>query len=373
MFLNHLKTKAIVPLLFLFIFFLVSTGHSQEIPGSDYSVKEGDTLWGISSSHYSDPFLWPKLWGKNLAISHPDKIYPGQKIFLPSEEFLKEVEKNNQAVETEKPSEMPEAPKLQASIVPFPLQPEISEPEPEGVTPVSALTETDLFTSGFILKDSSAIGKIGEIIASENQHALLGEGDIVYLLPVSSHTFHIGERYSIYEVVRSIHHPQSHRLMGKLIRVKGFVEIIPNQMPGSRKETFSAKIVKSFDLISLKDFLMPYQSMDLIDLTLPFPKELKGTIVGTRDLKENNGPNDFVYLDKGSRDGVQRGHLFVVVKNGKKVPFFSPGGRERLPQRIIAELEVVSVQKETSTAIVAKSIEPVVVGDQISNPPPATP
>ncbi|MHB8483442.1 MAG: LysM peptidoglycan-binding domain-containing protein [Nitrospiria bacterium] len=385
MLLKHLKSKAIGPLLILFFFVLVFRGYSQEIPGAYYIVKKGDTLWGISSSHYTDPFLWPKLWGKNVSIAHPDKIVPGQKIFLPSEELLKNVEKNNQAIENEKAPEIqvsmnetkPEEMNLPAETpreIPS-LQPEFSEPE-EQMLQVPDWTEADLISGGFIMSESSPIGPSGEIIASENQHTLLGEGDIVYLLPVSSHTFHVGEMYSVYETVRSVRHPKTHRLMGKLIRIKGIVEIIPNQMPHSEKETFSARIIKSFDLINLRDLLMPYEPVDPIDLTLrqnPFPKELKGIIVGSRDLKEANGQNDFVYLDKGARDGIRRGDLFVVYKEGKKVAFYSPDGRERLPQRIIAELEIISVQKETATAIVGKSIEPIVVGDKISNPPPPAP
>ena len=382
MLLKHLK-KGIGFFLILSVIIFVSKTYSQEIPGTAYIVKQGDTLWGISSSHYTDPFLWPKVWGKNSSVPHPDRIYPGQKIFLPSEEFLKQAEKSPPVIETEQAPEKSErqvleetnteeiTPASEKSDEPLPFQPEFSEPAEE--IQAFGLAESDLITGGFILKTSSADGKVGQIIASEHQHLLLGEGDVVYISPVSSHSFHIGDRYTIYQAVKSIRHPKTHRLMGNLIHVKGFIEIIPNQMSNSGQETFSARIIKSFELINLRDSLMSYRPVNPDDLSLPqipYPKEIKGTVVGARDFKENNGQYDFVYLDRGSRDGLQPGHLFVVFKEGEKVPFYSPDGRQKLPRRIIAYLEVISVQQETSTAIVENSIEPIVVGDQVSNPPP---
>ena len=246
-----------------------------------------------------------------------------------------------------------------------------AESEEEGETGKAAVwTVSDLMNGGFIAKESSGMLK-GTIVASENEHLLLGEGDVVYVVPSGKGKFRIGERYTIYEPVKSIHHPRTHRLLGKLIRIKGVVEIIPNSM-ASKKDTYSARIIKSVQLIGLRDSLSSYQPIDPINVVLnetPFPKELTGMVVASLDTKDNNGEHDIVYLDKGSRDGVQPGNFFVVYKEGKKEAFYSPSGIQSLPRRIVANLEVLSVEKETSTAIVAKSTEPVVVGDWISSPP----
>jgi len=50
--------------------------------GASYTVKDGDTLWDISSEFLQDPFKWNDIWSLNPDINDPNLIYPGHNINL---------------------------------------------------------------------------------------------------------------------------------------------------------------------------------------------------------------------------------------------------------------------------------------------------
>lgn len=49
-----------------------------------YTVKKNDTLWALSKKFMNNPYNWVGIYKTNgEKIKDPDKIYPGQKIFIP--------------------------------------------------------------------------------------------------------------------------------------------------------------------------------------------------------------------------------------------------------------------------------------------------
>ncbi len=47
-------------------------------------VKEGDTLWDLSTKYLGSPWIWPRVYNANRGgVKHPHWIYPGQKLAIP--------------------------------------------------------------------------------------------------------------------------------------------------------------------------------------------------------------------------------------------------------------------------------------------------
>jgi len=63
-----------------------SAATAEEEPGEYYTIKSGDTLSGIAKKHLGNAMAYKKIFEANReVIKDPDKIYPGQKIFIPKD------------------------------------------------------------------------------------------------------------------------------------------------------------------------------------------------------------------------------------------------------------------------------------------------
>ncbi len=58
------------------------TIETSKITGTEYTVKENDSLWNISVRAYGDGFQWVKIKDTNN-LSNPDLIYPGNRFIIP--------------------------------------------------------------------------------------------------------------------------------------------------------------------------------------------------------------------------------------------------------------------------------------------------
>ncbi len=47
-----------------------------------YVVKEGDTLWDISTHFLVEPWRWPEIWQTNPQVANPHLIFPGDELGL---------------------------------------------------------------------------------------------------------------------------------------------------------------------------------------------------------------------------------------------------------------------------------------------------
>ncbi len=344
---------------------------------STYTVKRGDTLWTISKEFLSDPFFWPKVWNVNPAVTNPDLIYPGKVLTLPTEGAVETAEAQPAPPVAEAPAvtapeanvaetgeEAPPA-MVEAVLPPEPEQPMIAEEQPQAPAPFEAMPvpaqtrEVLAISSGYIAMN---VPMVGRVVGTYDYRVLLGQGDQVYLLPNRS-ALEAKGHYTVYRIVKQVVHPVSHRVVGKLVRVLGEVEVTAAGSPVA-----TATVVKGYDVISPGDLLMPTRAIEAAPTTPVVERageSLSGRVLDVMDERVVNGQFNVVYIDRGEASGVLAGDRFRIYRQGERTPGYMPIANVPLPDRLVGELEVLSVQAETATALLTRTTESILPGDRI--------
>jgi LysM repeat protein len=342
---------------------------------STYTIKSGDTLWSISSQHLSDPFNWPKLWNVNPTVANPDLIYPGNVLMLPNGQPVEAVQApapvvaeappamEEEAPAAHPPSEEeetpPPAPEQRQVIADQNLQEE-GAPEFEVLAPPPTQFKDVLTQSGGYIAKNLPVS--ARVVGTYENRVLLSDHDTIYLLPNSGTTLEDKGRYTIYRRVKQVVHPVSGRVVGDLIRILGEVEV-REVGPVS-----TGVIVKSFAAIEPGDNVMPARTVESAPTT-PVVEgaggSLSGLILDVLDQQYLAGQFNVVYIDRGESSGVVVGDHFRIFKRGQRAPAYAPIANVQLPDRLVGELEVLSVQGETATALLTSSTDTIALGDRI--------
>ena len=326
-----------------------------------YEIRQGDTLWDIANAFYRDPFLWPLIWKSNPSINDPDLIYPGNALVMPS---LAPVERAMNAPEEatpvqEKAIEKPAAaaPPVETGIPSFFRQKPAESAEPARGGKLILPEEADrpvidkyaMLSAGFVSEESSQDYLRDAVVDAARKSEvgnIIGADYEVYIAVRSREAVNIGDRFLIFEEVRKVKHPITHRDYGKLYKVNGVAKVTGTKERG----VYTARITQSFDAAMRGNMLAPYQEPTLIypSKQKTQAKNLTGYILEVPDRKSISGQSDIVYLDKGKEDGVDPGDRFIVMSQP------NPSTGVRHP---VGEVLVIIVKARTATAFVQKSMD----------------
>lgn len=217
----------------------------------------------------------------------------------------------------------------------------------------------EMNASGFVSLDPQEA--LGVIIGAKDEKGMLTKEDTIYISIKRDYDVKIGDTFLIFNTSEKIKHPVSGKKFGYLNRIIGEL-----QVSGIDGELFVAKIITTYDSISVGDKIMPLNSMDKRVLITKSDSEIKGYIIETQDQINNISQGCIVYVDKGEKDGVSRGNSFVIKKEGKKTYDHITKKDVILPSTIVGRGVILFTRPHTSTALITSGTCTLYVGDMIT-------
>ena len=296
-----------------------------------YRIKKGDTLWGISGGILKDHFQWPLIWKENAQIKNPDRIYPGERIKIPS--LTPSATEGSAASGTATSKNVPI--RKPAPIV----RKGPKKPAVKIITPVREsylFNRKEVISSGFM---SKKVPSVGEVRSSVGERALIAKGDDVYIdlsAPAAA-----GAKFLVAGVSK-IDDPLTGKFAGYLIEPHAIAVVT-----GENAGLVRAAITDTFERVGPGDVLIKYaEPRELLWDTRREPS-VEGHVLALEKQRLLGGGMDIIYLNKGSAEGLKAGDM-LQTKTGPDTN---------------AIIQVVTVRPDFATAMIRKSRSAVNPGD----------
>lgn len=344
-----------------------------------YTIRPGDTLWSIAALYLQRPWRWPELWGMNLQqIRNPHLIYPGQVLVLTrmGDRAVLGFESHPSSVPTVKLSPQVRAENLADSAIP-PIPLHVIEP----------------FLSDSLVVDSATHDKAPRIVATQENRVLLSRGDRAYargqygaaeaLEGQALGTASGAERrLRVYRNAVPLTDPASGEVLGYEAQFIGKAHVA--RAEAVRTQTLPDGKVQTDIEPATIDITFSREEMRVGDRLLPEPPRevptylphapattLSGQIAKVHgNAVRFAGQNQVVVINRGQRDGLERGHILAIQKNASTLPDTTDTQRPKLqlPGERNGLMMVFRTFDRVSYALVLQITDGVKVGDRFSQP-----
>ena len=261
---------------------------------SEYTVQRGDTLWGISGRFLKEPWKWPQIWQMNRdQIKNPHLIYPGDIIKLDKTGGVPKlsVEPGSEA---------------QGNVVK--LQPRTRIESLSTAIPTIPGSALAPFLTQPLIVESGGLEALPKIVATEEERVVIGVGNIAYVDGLKANG---GNNWQVFRSGDALIDPQSGELLGYEAihvgdaRVKRFGDPSTIEITRAKQE------------INENDRLTPMRESSLPSYAPRAPdKPITGAIMSVRGGVVDFAQYSIVTINRGSRDGVEVGHVLATMRKG---------------------------------------------------------
>lgn len=341
-----------------------------------YTIRRGDTLWGISGIFLQRPWRWPELWGMNMdQIRNPHLIFPGQVLVLNRAGDRAFLSFEQGETPTVRLSPRVRADSLaDAAIPPIPLN--VIEP---------FLTESRVV-------DAAEHARAPRIVATPESRVLLSRGDRAY----ARGQYGSAEGFTGLALSTDEGQPQVHRVyrnavplldpvtgetlgyeaqfigQTRLVRGERLREAAGTEGSTRQIEPATIDITMAREEIRIGDRLLPEPPREVPVYIPRAPDQPQsGRIVKAYgNAARFSGQNQVVVINRGASDGLQRGDILAILKDASVVTDSTDAARPQLnlPGERNGLMMVFRTFDRVSYALVLQITDGVKTGDRFVNP-----
>jgi LysM repeat protein len=342
-------------------------------PGApdSHTVKRGDTLWDISKLFLKSPWRWPQLWGMNLdEIKNPHLIYPGQVLLL---------DKSGGRARLRVAGGQPDGT--------VKLSPRArGEAVGDGAIPTIPLNLIAPFLNEAVVLNDNELANAPRIVAAPESRVLMGRGDRAY---VRGEIGGIAD-WRLFRQATPLIDPTTKEVLGYEARFVGTAAYVREAgtatVPADKDITnlftrgsnsTSLAVPATFEILSVKeevgigDRLATVPQRDFSSFTPRAPsKPMSGQIVQVYGDALIAGQNQVVAINRGTNDGVERGYVLAVLRDGERAVDRTNARPEaiKLPDERHGLMFVFRTFDRVSYALLLQVQQPVRAGDRFVEP-----
>jgi hypothetical protein len=341
-----------------------------------YTVKSGDTLWAISSLFLKSPWRWPELWGMNLTeIKNPHLIYPGQRLLLERVGGMATLRLEGSGTADGPPTDAVRvSPRtryesLAASALPT-LRSSVIEP----------------FLAEPMIVNEAEFQAAPRIVSAQEGRVLLTRGDRAYARGTQDSPLlddeKLEKQYRVFRTATPLTDPGTGEILGYEAIYVGKASLVRGEttaeVSDAQGKMSTAIVPATIDIVGAKeemrvgDRLLPEPPRQMTTYNPRAPKEdVDGRIVSVYgSAVVNAAQNQVVTINRGTRDGVEIGHVMVILKDGARIVDKADPARPllKLPDERNGLLMVFRTFDRLSYALILQITDGVRVGDRLTNP-----
>ena len=283
----------------------------QEGAPDQYIVVPGDTLWGISGRFLKDPWKWPEVWRMNQEqLRNPHRIYPGDVIVLDrsgAELQLRLLRADDPAAAAAAAAAPGAAPAPARDTVK--LSPRTrAEPLADKAIPAIPPSVIEPFLSRPLVVGQDELDSAPRVLANQENRVAIGAGNVAYAQGLG---YDKGDVWQVFRRGDALIDPDTDEILGYQATYLGEARVI------RRGDPATIEITKSTQEIYAGDRLLPAAKERPTFSYVPRApwKPVRGRIMSTYGSLGETGPLGIVALSKGSKDGLEVGHVLASYRS----------------------------------------------------------